>query len=87
MRDWKSRIQLVAFLQLQTEWDQGQCLPLVMGTEIQSRCPLRHPKPGTLPISTWMLAHVPICQDGTGPQASQVLFIGAGAVPGMVLGT
>ena len=67
MRDSESGFQLVAFLQLRTDWERGRCLPSVTGTEIQSRCPLRHPKTGTLPTSAWMLALMPICQDGTGP--------------------
>lgn len=47
MEDSESRIELVAFLQLCTMYDQGWCFHSVMGKEIQSRFPLRHPKTDT----------------------------------------
>lgn len=47
MEDSESRIELVAFLQLYTTWDQRQCFCSVRGKEIQSRFPLRHTKTDT----------------------------------------
>lgn len=69
MEDSEYRIELVAFLQLHPHHvGSGMVLSFSYRQRNSEQIPVKASQNRYLPTSTWVLAHVPICQDGSEPR-------------------